>query len=426
MNVMKLLVLIPTRNRTDLAMNAVLSVLAQGISEAELSLVISDNSADEDQVNQLAAFCAEKNVRVIRPPQSLAMPQHWEWAMKNALNEQITHVLYLTDRMIFKEGALRALLTIIQRHPLRIISYNHDRINDLSLPVRFEQDRWTGKLLELTSENLFFLTSQSTLHSCLPRLLNCVVPLTVLEKVRTRFGSLFDSIAPDYCFAFRSLAVEDAILYYDKTLLVHYALARSNGASAARGEASRDHDDFLKNLRDGELNAASPIPELYTVGNAIIHEYEAVRRVIGDSLPEVEMDGYLDYAAHEIAAIENPDLRNEMHSIWQQHSHRLSALSLNAVKDEASWKQSLRRKVQRVCKLARNNRHQPFYLFLKRRFGQGPTEVAAHVVEFASIGPALDFAARSWREQSSQSSDLEMVIRVRVLTCEARHSKHGS
>ncbi len=49
-----LLVVIPTRNRAELAINAINSVLSQ--ENCELELIVSDNSTDDAEVSRLADY----------------------------------------------------------------------------------------------------------------------------------------------------------------------------------------------------------------------------------------------------------------------------------------------------------------------------------------------------------------------------------
>src|SRR5664280_1764504 len=77
----RLAVVIPTRNRSDLAIRAIESVIPQ-LPDGSLILV-SDNSTQEQHKNRLQAYVeglARADVRYLRPPQDLAMPAHWEWA----------------------------------------------------------------------------------------------------------------------------------------------------------------------------------------------------------------------------------------------------------------------------------------------------------------------------------------------------------
>jgi glycosyltransferase involved in cell wall biosynthesis len=313
------LVVIPTRNRASLAINAIRSILDQ--DHDEVSVLVSDNSTNPVEAEQLSQFCRKlKDVRLryLRAPEPLPMTRHWNWAMEQALQlYDASHVTYLTDRMVFRPGDVKNIANIARSYPGFVISYNHDYIADDALPIRVYQNPWTGKLFEIPSSALLLLTSKAILSPpALPRMLNCVVPRTIITAIRERFGNVFDSISPDFSFCYRCLDQVDTIIYHDKSPLVHYALDRSNGASLSSGVSSPDNVDFLSNLGETALNASSPIPAIRTVGNAIFHEYCVVQRETGSSkFPEIDQDRYLDLLAQEVERIRNPEIRGQMQRI---------------------------------------------------------------------------------------------------------------
>ena len=62
-------VVIPTRNRAAIAMNAIRSALDQPVGN--LNVLVSDNSTLEKERETLAAFCSSQSgerLRYIRPP----------------------------------------------------------------------------------------------------------------------------------------------------------------------------------------------------------------------------------------------------------------------------------------------------------------------------------------------------------------------
>ena len=70
-------VLIPTRNRPELAVDAVRSLLDQ---DCALDIYVSDNSTDPEPLREFAR--TEPRVHYLRPQTELSMPQHWDWAMR--------------------------------------------------------------------------------------------------------------------------------------------------------------------------------------------------------------------------------------------------------------------------------------------------------------------------------------------------------
>src|SRR6266571_4565569 len=110
-----LTVVIPTRNRANLAQAAIKSVLDEGLSQ--VTILVSDNSTDDAGARALQAHCEALDPRLVR-------------YIRRALEPTgSSHFLYLTDRMVFKPGALGALVERARHFPDKVISYNTDRID---------------------------------------------------------------------------------------------------------------------------------------------------------------------------------------------------------------------------------------------------------------------------------------------------------
>jgi hypothetical protein len=320
-------IVIPTRNRAQLAMNSVRSLLDQPVDD--LNILVSDNSTSERDRNDLESFCAsldDSRVSYVKPPQPVPMPEHWEWAIQNALaNYDERHFSYLTDRMMFRKGGLKEVLGLAALYPDKVITYNHDRISDDLRPVRVQEYEVTEKLLEVESQRLLQLVAEVILHHGLPRMMNCVVPRRVFQGILQRFGNVFTSIAPDFNFCYRCLDMEDSILFYDASPLFHYAQDRSNGASAVRGDSTPDTLDFEANLPVDSLNRnyATPIPSLITATNAVLNEYLIHKQETqSPRFLELNLQNYLRANAIEVAEIREPQLRAQAHALLVQHGYR--------------------------------------------------------------------------------------------------------
>src|SRR6187401_1943176 len=100
-------IVIPSRNRPDIAPNAIRSVLAESHRD-DVQVVVSDNSTIEENRRLLERACAQlrdDRLHYIRPPAPLPMPDHWEWAMNTAMARfEANHFSVLTDRMIARVG----------------------------------------------------------------------------------------------------------------------------------------------------------------------------------------------------------------------------------------------------------------------------------------------------------------------------------
>jgi hypothetical protein len=324
-----LTVVIPTRNRANLAQAAIKSVLDQGLSQ--VTILVSDNSTDDPGARALQAHCEALDprlVRYIQPPEPMPMSAHWDWAIHRALEPTgSSHFLYLTDRMVFKPGALGALVERARRFPDKVISYNTDRIDDSSRPVFLEQKPWSGRLLDVPAVHLLNLTSRAVHPPCLPGMLNCIVPRSLLDEVDRRFGSIFASISPDFCFVYRSLDIVSSILFYDKPLLIQYSIDRSNGVSYQRGIASADGADFQRQLTGVRMNYAAPVPEFQTITNAVLHEYCVVKEESGSlKFRAIDRFNYLGATERALEWIEDPTLKAAMKRLlreqgWDRRKH---------------------------------------------------------------------------------------------------------
>ena len=391
-----LTVVIPTRNRANLAQAAIKSVLDQGLSQ--VTILVSDNSTDDAGPAALKAYCEGLDPRLvhyIRPAQPMPMSPHWDWVIHRALEQfDASHFLYLTDRMVFKGGALGSLIERARRFPDKVISYNGDRINDFSRPVFLEQKPGSGRLLEIPSQHLLNLTSRAVHPSCLPGMLNCIVPRAVFHEIERRFGSIFASISPDFCFAYRCLDVVDSILFYDKTLLIQYSIDRSNGLSYARGIASLDSADFLRQLSGVRMNYAAPVPEFQTITNAVLHEYCVVKQESGSPrFHEIDRFAYLGATERALNWIEDPTLLAAMRQLlrqqgWNRRKHYAWVLGKIASLLRHNFRGVARQMVVRVVS---GNREQPVWKWLMRFGVQPPASTWFH---FNSAAEAMAYDRR--------------------------------
>jgi hypothetical protein len=411
-------IVVPTRNRARLAECAIESALGQ--QEPDVHVLVSDNSTDPAERDRLAAYCSALQsgvVSYVAPPAPLAMSAHWQWALERAFELDATHYAYLTDRTVLKPGGLAPVLRARAGHPDKVITYNHDMVDDWAEPVRLHLNQWSGRLLELDSSEVLDLSSRAVIGNWLPRMLNCLVPRSVLDRVADRCSTVFDSISPDFCFAFRCLATTDSVLYYDRSVLVHHAVYRSNGWSYARGVESADSRDFRSELGGVRHHFAAPVPELHGTINAIMHEYCHVRNELGPArFREVDRPRYLSAIGLELAQVENETIRSSMESRlvaagWRPPG-RYARLRAFIARQRATPLTVARRLGNRLVARTSNrlfgaSRTAPFWSRLAKR----PLPIPAPgETRFASPTDALQFATRYSRRPSREPVELEHVL----------------
>ena len=129
-------IVIPTRNRPDLAAIAIKSVVRQDFDDFEI--VVSDNSSppQADALKDAVRELRDNRVWYVRPPGELDMGDHWEFALQHARGE---YVGYLTDRMAFRKDALSRLQEQITATGAPVISYSSTGILELESPYRLQR-----------------------------------------------------------------------------------------------------------------------------------------------------------------------------------------------------------------------------------------------------------------------------------------------
>ena len=120
-----------------LATNAARSVLE--CTDTRLRVLISNNSTDQKESEQLVEFvtgCVDARLSLVRPSDPLPMTRHWDWALNTLLADpDLSHIVVLTDRMMYKHGTLPELLSILSQYPNDIVTFNHDRVVDNGSPI---------------------------------------------------------------------------------------------------------------------------------------------------------------------------------------------------------------------------------------------------------------------------------------------------
>lgn len=306
----RLAIVVPTRNRARMAIRSVESVLASGLRDDRVGVLVSDNSTDPRESELLDRFVAGvgRGVTLVRPPSPLPMTAHWNFALDRALERaEHTHVTFLTDRMLVRTQRIRQVVDTLAAFPDELVSYAYDRIDDVRRPVLYRPLPRSGGVFRIESATLLAMSARMAFPSCLPRMLNSVAPRRHLDAMKARFGAVFSSLSPDFCFCYRSLGMRASILFFDRSVLVTYGFDRSNGNSFARGVMTRDSNDYVKEEAFGEDSFITPYPEFLTIGNGVSHEYLVAARESGDPrFGPLALADYQRMLATEVRKYEDP------------------------------------------------------------------------------------------------------------------------
>ena len=323
---MKLCFVLVTRDRTELAMTAIQSLLTQ--EGCTVDLVVSDNSSSAEDALRLEEYCrAYSRVRYIRPSHELPMPAHWDWAIEQAMTlSDATHFGVQYDRKLWKPGELRVFTAACAADPRTTVVYGCDVAFQRPQGVEAWAMPVTGRLYEIRTSAVVHLTSRGMVHqlgSAYPLLANCMVPRPSLERVRARFGTICDSATPDAGFTYRLCAVDERYLDLDRAPVLAHAYRLSNGFSYLRGDGGGSYGDFQKLWGDRPWLDAAPIPGLDLGWNIVFHEYTLVQRVMGEEqFPPIDREGYLRDLAYGLVWIDDPVRKEEMRRILGEHGWR--------------------------------------------------------------------------------------------------------
>lgn len=323
-----LAVVIPTRNRAEMAITAIRSLREQ---PGNLQLFVSDNSAAADDVRLLAEFCrelADPRVTYMRAPGNAPQGRHWDWAVRQALaRSNATHVTVHYDRKITRPGQAAAWMALATRFPDKVCTYLTDFIAAEPPPLRLWQPPWTGKLYLLKTSRAVECSARGQaleMGQSLPILSNCIVPRAVVESIVERFGTFCDSTTADSCFAYRFCALYDDYLHLDRPLSVLYGSHRSAAVGYLRGGGGGgDFADYRQTWGGESWLDAAPLPGLNLGYNMLFHEYELVRRAVGgDRLPPLDRDGYLRDLGRGLAWIRDDTTRAGLRKLLEEQGWR--------------------------------------------------------------------------------------------------------
>jgi len=404
-----LAVVIPTRNRAALAIEAIRSLL--DVDAFALRIIVSDNSSRADEADRLANFCGQHpNIIYVRSPDSLPMGTHWDWALLQAAARcGCSHFTIHYDRKVTIPRRLARVAATAGRHPDMLVNHLTDAIFTSGKPrmSRLRQAPCDENVYEVQSPAVVRRIADgkaTATVAVLPLLCSCLVPRDVLDKIRARFGSVCDSTAADVSFSFRFLALYNSYLHCDLSTGVLRAFDRSHAIGFIRGQGGDFHGDFLSIWGDRPWLEAAPIAGLSLGQNMLFHEYGLVQRAAGgERFPPIAMDGYLDELASALPAVEDESTRDQMRDVLVQHGWR----------DTKSGRGRLRRLARRLAVgfLARSRARelrQRFVLLLAERAGVRPRHLNAFA--FANDEEALRYATRFPRRGGKRSPDWTAVL----------------
>jgi len=281
-------VAVPTKNRPDRVRNAIASVLAQTF--VELEVVVCDNSdpAQAEETEAVVRDFDDPRVRYVRTSGRLSMPDNWERSIADARGE---YVGILTDRSVFREGALEVVRREIEGTGAPVITWFNDLYGKSPSGKEFKRRACTLKRYRHSSKRLldYFLHGNPKYSTkVIPKLMTSFCQATILEEIRrSAVGRCCPPVAPDFTSGFLMLAHCDWVLTLDECLYV--SCGAGNGSDFRRGGELADR--FRRDLGMEPHEIVDRMPSDACFSHALVlNDLMRVRDAIPHKLADVEVD----------------------------------------------------------------------------------------------------------------------------------------
>lgn len=323
-------VVLPTKSRPQLVGEAIQSVLDQSFRDFEL--IVSDNWNDDETPSVLERF-EDERLRIVKPPTPLNMPDHWEFASRQATG---SYVLFLTDRMLMRPDALRVIHEELQRAGQpevcvwRMQTY-WERTGTL-YPLHFHGIR--GAVRTLPTQKIIEEFVRSNIWRLLPLSMNSCVRRDYIDRLRERFGVLYAPTSPDYTSAFFFLGFTPELLYIDRALLLQRGMTQGNTRWLR-------NEDFLRSLAPHDPYSHVPV-KAALIWSLCVNDYLVTKERAGAEYPDVPIDWdvYFRLCKNEIRSLEGLVPREKIAPVWKEWKRAAREHGLDA---DALYKHRARR-----------------------------------------------------------------------------------
>jgi hypothetical protein len=298
-------VVIPTRNRADVLIQAIRCALAQHHDDFEV--VVSDNSSADATPEVVKSF-DDRRIRYFRTPKLLHMPDSWEFALSHASGRYVT---FVSDDDGVAPRLLPTIEDSLKRSNLEIVAwpfgavYHHETSDDKEQRNTLAFQRVDGRSETVRKEEILADLSQVSFTQKLPRLINSCASREVLADVRKRFGRVFFPVCPDYSAGVAQLAVRPALAFLNDLLLIWGVCNDSIGYSANKGSAAAQ--TFFAELKAAKVDRAQHVPiQVKSTMNVAMDSVLNIKAISPQGLERLDVNwkAYFLVVGNEMLALE--------------------------------------------------------------------------------------------------------------------------
>ena len=276
-------VVLPTRDRPELAQRVVAHTLRQGFGDYEL--VVIDNGSD-DRLGNLRDHFSDARIRMVRTG-GLSMHDNWQRGFDEAHGR---YVMMIEDKMFLVANALEACQRLLSSGDVVLLTWTN-------ATCRGEDCETLRKVDAITTEKIpssEFLAYGA--HSMIdyyqkkaPRALNMVMEREFALSVQSKVGRLFRPMAPDYSSGALLLAFCSEFTHCHQTLSRPLRGGPSTGAAV--GRRTPEAETFLDSLGMTREELFSTVPlRIPFFSNLIVADLMRFWRAAGLDETELPLD----------------------------------------------------------------------------------------------------------------------------------------
>lgn len=252
-NETKFNVIIPTRERADVLVHCLHTVVAQDYENLEI--IVSDNHSNDNTRDVVESF-SDKRIRYINTGRRLSMSHNWEFALNHVETGWVT---YLGDDDGLYPNALRVLNHLIIRHNVDAVS---SRYGTFQWPNHFP-DSMDGHMRIPLSGSATICKSTEMLkkalsghihYSRLPNLYHgSAASLDLINRARDSNSRFFCSINPDVYSAVALSSVSEKFLSNSRPIAIAGLSRHSIGESFTSQRNSIDEKPSKEFLSEDNI-----------------------------------------------------------------------------------------------------------------------------------------------------------------------------
>ncbi len=264
-NSIKFNVIIPTRERADVLVHCLRTIVAQDYQN--LKIIVSDNFSQDGTKDVVASF-SDDRIEYINTGCRLSMAHNWEFALKHVMDGW---VMFLGDDDGLLPWALCTLNKLIQKHNVEAVS---SVFGSFRWPGHFSKSL-PGRLLIPVSEYVAVKDSRSELERALSGDISYVTlpwlyhggaaSIDLINRARDKGDRFFCSQIPDLYSAVALCCVSEKYLSIGTPIAINGASVHSTGTAQMYSNSDQDHPAKIEFQSENNI----PFYETLIIGKSL-------------------------------------------------------------------------------------------------------------------------------------------------------------